>query len=117
VPVRFRRRGVEAKLVIDKQAAAEPDPNLVKLIARAHEWFGRIARCEAAGIGDIARTERIDRTHVTRVVCLAFLAPRITEMILQGRQPIELTAKRLKMLALDIPALWHDQRPIVSPDG
>ena len=45
VPVRFRRRGVEAKLVVldQQQPASEPDANLVKALARAHEWFGRIA--------------------------------------------------------------------------
>ena len=43
VRVRFRRRGVEARLVVlDKQQRAyEPDANLVKALARAHEWFGR----------------------------------------------------------------------------
>jgi site-specific DNA recombinase len=43
VPVRFRRRGVEAKLVVLNQqdGAAEPDANLVKALARAHEWFGQ----------------------------------------------------------------------------
>jgi site-specific DNA recombinase len=60
VPVRFRRRGVEAKLVVlnRQQAVSEPDANLVKALARAHEWWGRIVRGEASGIGDIARAER-----------------------------------------------------------
>ena len=51
VPVRFRRRGVEAKLVVlsRQQAASEPDTNLVKALARAHEWWGRIVRGEAKG--------------------------------------------------------------------
>jgi DNA invertase Pin-like site-specific DNA recombinase len=56
VPVRFRRRGVEAKLVVlsQQRAATEPDTNLVKALARAHEWWGRIVRGDARGIGDIA---------------------------------------------------------------
>jgi DNA invertase Pin-like site-specific DNA recombinase len=61
VPVRFRRRGVEAKLVVlnQQQRAAEPDANLVNALARAHDWWGRIARGEASGISDIARAERL----------------------------------------------------------
>jgi site-specific DNA recombinase len=111
VPVRFRRRGVEAKLVVlDQQyPASEPDANLVKAVARAHEWFGRILRCEANGVGDIARAERLDRSYVTRSLCLAFLAPEITKAVLEGRQPPELTAKRLICFALKIPLLWVDQ--------
>jgi site-specific DNA recombinase len=111
VPVRFRRRGVEAKLaILDQQdSAAEPDANLVKALARAHDWFGRIVRGEANGIGDIARAERLCRTYVTRIVCLALLAPEIKRAILEGRQPTELTAKRLIRSAFKIPLLWTDQ--------
>jgi site-specific DNA recombinase len=111
VPVRFRRRGVEAKLVVlDQQdAAAEADPNLVKALARAHDWFGQIVREEADGIGAIARAERLDRGYVTRVLCLAFLAPDVTKAILEGRQPTEMTAKRLVKTALKVPHLWAEQ--------
>ena len=116
VPVRFRRRGVEAKLVVvdRRQPSSEADANLVKALARAHEWFGRIVRGEANGAGDIARAERLDRSYVTRSLCLAFLAPQITKAILEGRQPTELTAKRLMRSALKIPLLWTDQRPSFS---
>lgn len=112
VPVRFQRRGVEAKLAVldQQQPASGPDPNLVKALARAHEWFGRIARGEANGIGDIALAEQLCRTYVTRMLCLAFLAPETTKSILEGRQPSELTAKRLIRSALGIPLLWIDQR-------
>jgi site-specific DNA recombinase len=111
VPVRLWRRGVEAKLVVldQKQAPSEPDANLIKALTRAHDWFGRIVRGEATGIGDIARAERLDRTYITRVICLAFLAPEITKAIVEGRQPTELTAKRLIKSALKVPLLWVDQ--------
>jgi hypothetical protein len=111
VPVRFRRRGVEAKLVVldQQQPAAAPDANLVKALARAHGWLGRIVRGEASRIGDVARAEGLDRTYVTRVLCLAFLAPGIARGILEGRQPTQLTAKRLISSALRIPLLWTEQ--------
>jgi len=110
VPVRFRRRGTEAKLVIlgQSKAGAEADANLVKLLMRAHDWFGTMARGEAT-LGEIARSERLCRTFVIRVLCLAFLAPDITETILKGRQPTELTAKRLVKHPLKFPPLWTDQ--------
>jgi hypothetical protein len=109
VPVSFRRRGVEAKLVIQnqRQSRIEPNLSLVRALARAHQWFGSIVRGEA--IGDIARVERLDRSYVTRVICLAFLAPEITNAILEGQQPTELTAKWLIRSALHLPLLWTDQ--------
>ena len=116
VPVRFRRRGVEAKLVVinRQQAASEPDANLVMALARAHEWWGRIVRGEAWGIGDIARAEGFNRAYVTRFLCLAFLAPETTKAILEGRQPTELTAKRLIRSALQIPLSWTEQHLLAS---
>ena len=107
VPVRFRRRGVEAKLVVlDQQyPASEPDANLVKAVARAHEWFGRILRCEANGVGDIARAERLDRSYVTRSLCLAFLAPEITKAVLEGRQPTRTDSEAAHLLCTQIPSL------------
>lgn len=111
VPVRFRRRGVEARIVVHDQErpASRPDPNLLKALVRAHEWFGQIVRGEVDGIGAIARRERLDRAYVTRMLCLAFLSPEITKAILEGRQPTELTAKRLIKSTLKIPPLWVDQ--------
>ena len=108
VPVRFWRRGVEAKLVVLDQhhRATEPDANLVKMLVRAHEWFGQIVRGEADGVGAIARVERLDRAYVTRMICLAFLAPETTKEILEGRHPTEMTAKKLIRSALRIPLIW-----------
>jgi len=117
VPVRFRRRGVEAKLIVSDQRQHTPrlDTNLVKALARAHEWWGRIIRGEAKGIGDIARVEGFNRAYVTRFLCLAFLAPEITKAILEGRQPADLTAKQLVRSALRIPLLWADQTVLRDP--
>jgi DNA invertase Pin-like site-specific DNA recombinase len=117
VPVRFRRRGVEAKLVVldQQQSTNGPDVNLVKALARAHEWFGSTVRGEASGIGDIARAEGLCRTYVTRVICLAFLAPEITKALLEGRQPAELTTKWLARRALKIPLLWGEQLAFIAP--
>jgi hypothetical protein len=119
VPVRFRRRGVEAKLIVSdqRQPTPEPDPHLVNALTRGHEWFGRIVRGEASGIGDIARAEGFNRAYITRFLCLAFLAPDITKAILEGRQPIELTAKRLITSAPRMPLLWIDQAIFVEPSG
>jgi site-specific DNA recombinase len=117
--VSFQRRGVEAKLIIPDQPdrSVGPDAKLVRALARANEWFGRIARGETSGLSDIARTERLGRTYVTCFIYLAFLAPDITKAILEGRQPTGLTAKRLISSAPKIPLLWADQALLVEPAG
>ena len=113
VPVKFRRRGVEAKLIVQTQRAdGKPDPNLIKALSRAHDWFGKMARGEAS-LDEIARSESLCRTYIIRVLCLVFLAPELTKLILEGRQPAELTAKRLIRSALNMPLLWPSQIALV----
>jgi hypothetical protein len=48
-------------------------------------------------------------TYFTRIVRLSFLAPEIIKMILQGRQPPELTASMLVTQGPP-PASWEDQK-------
>jgi hypothetical protein len=46
---------------------------------------------------------------VSRILPLAYLAPDIAEAILAGRQPADLTVKRLRSLR-ELPAKWSVQR-------
>jgi hypothetical protein len=99
VPIEFRRRGVEMKLVIpadaDRSRPASRDPVLIKAVARGHEWFEDLATGRAASIQAIADREGIGEGYVRRLIRLAFLAPRIVAAILEGEQPIDLTAEGL----------------------
>ena len=79
------------------------------------------ARCRAADyldptraltVSDIARRETADVGDVSRSLQLAFLAPDLVERILDGTQPVALTAERLKRL--DVPLLWEDQRAMLG---
>jgi site-specific DNA recombinase len=45
-------------------------------------------------------------------VNLAFLSPQLVEAIVQGRQPIALTATRLT--ELDLPLDWSEQRRLLA---
>jgi hypothetical protein len=45
----------------------------------------------------------------TRLVRLSYLAPDITQAILDGRQPSDLTAEKL-LEHSRLPLAWHDQR-------
>jgi hypothetical protein len=60
-------------------------------------------------VHDLARCEGADPGDVSRILPLAFLAPDIVEAVLDGRQPIELTAARLKRMR-DLPLEWAQQR-------
>ncbi len=54
---------------------------------------------ENMGIGDIAESEGVHHSYVSRLIRLAFLSPGITEAILDGRQPLGLTAAKLMQVS------------------
>ena len=55
----------------------------------------------------------VSRSYFTRIVRLSYLAPDITQAIVDGRQPPDLTAD--KLLAHSRLALaWHEQRMLLG---
>ena len=115
VPVELRRRGVEARLVIPGSAEprGRPDPQLCDLIAQAHLWFEEIASGEAPSVRAIAKRHKIHETEVSRALPIAFLAPDIFAAILNGHQPVKLTAKLLRRIA-EFPLDWRQQRRLLG---
>jgi hypothetical protein len=114
IPVLFRRRGAEMKLVMTNERAstANPDARLIATIARAHRWSEELRTGVASSVGDLVTRHNVDQGDVSRSLPLAFLAPDIVEAILQGRQPVELTVLRLKRIGL--PLSWVEQRRLLG---
>ena len=85
------------------------DPALIKAIVRAHAWLAMLRNREVGSIADIARSENLQRTYVSSLLPLAFLAPDITEAILDGCQPLELSLDRI-LASSPLPTSWTKQR-------
>ncbi len=116
VPAALKRCGGASRLIITDDGSVsrhEPDPALVKVLGRAHDWFTRLATGKVQSAADIARDEGLTRSYVTRVVRLAFLSPNITEAILNGRQPPDLNAER-RVRYSRLPLSWDDQRRLLG---
>ncbi len=113
--VRLKRRGAGMKLVIrdDRVRRAAPDPELIDTVAKGRRWFTEIRDGKARSVTELAASYDVDRTDVGRGIPLAFLAPDIVEAIVAGRQPIELTAARLKRVR-DMPVSWAEQRDLLD---
>ncbi len=108
LPIQIKRRGNEMRMVIDgTDHHADPDPNLVSLIAKAHFYLARLMEDPTLNITDLADSLGVDRVDVGRVLPLAFLAPRLTDQVLSGTQPTDLSARHLARL--DLPLTWADQ--------
>ena len=110
-PMEIRCRGNQLKIVIQSGNPADepkPDMALIKAVARAHAWFERLATGEVRNVLDIAKAEGLTRPYVSRVLGLALLGPELVEAILDGRQPLDLTADSL-ILGAHLPMEWDEQ--------
>ena len=114
VPVAFRRRGVESKIILPGKARAPmPDAELIKVVRDAQRWFDQIVKGRVTTVKEIAEAEGLDAGDVSRFLPLAFLAPDIVEKIIDGEQPIDLNAEKLKRLPL-LPKAWIEQRDVMN---
>jgi site-specific DNA recombinase len=111
VDARLRRCGGETKLIVPAGAVgipcSRPNPTLLKALARAHSWVARLLSGQAPSIQAIAQAEHLTGRYIARIVPLAFLAPDITEAILEGSHPPDLT---LAKLCQRLPLAWAQQR-------
>jgi site-specific DNA recombinase len=89
--------------------AAKPDARLIKLLLRARRFNATLADSEGIPFAALAHREGVSRSYFTRLVRLSYLAPDITQTILDGRQPRDFTAEKL-LEHSRLPLAWHDQR-------
>ncbi len=113
VPMKFQVRGGR-KLVVTPDGSpswAKPrkriDNAMVKALARAFRWQKLLDDSTYATIEDIANSEKINPSYVSRVLRLTLLSPEIVEMILDGRQSLSLT---MKELLIGFPLEWGLQK-------
>jgi len=82
--------------------------HLIKVIVKSHYWNELLLTGEAKTSQDIQKLEGLnDNSYLKQVLGLRFLAPDITEAILNGTQPRDLTMNKLFSLrTLD----WQEQK-------
>jgi hypothetical protein len=113
VPAELRRIGKEKRLVVAALVPkTNPDAVLIKAIVRAHSWFELLRSRKVESITELAKAEQLPRTYISSVIPFAFLAPDITEAILGGMQPIDLSLDRL--INLTLPVDWAEQRSVLG---
>jgi site-specific DNA recombinase len=107
IPLRaqYARRGNEMKLVVPAEGPArEPDQVLLKLLAHASAARESIT----TGTPD-PMVSNYSKRHSWQLLRLNWLAPDIVTAMVEGRQPVTLTGRRL-LRAADVPLSWEEQR-------
>ena len=80
---------------------------------RARRFNATLLDSDGGPFAALAKREGVNPSYFTRLVRLSYLAPDITEAILYGRQPRDLTADKL-LAHSRLPLVWHEQRTVLG---
>ncbi len=101
---------MEMKFVFDgADSRAPPDAALVRLLVGAHALARSLAARPSCTLEEVGAQEGMGAPYAARLTRLNFLAPDIVLAILNGRQPVPLTASKL-MADTRLPLDWWGQR-------
>ncbi|MFP3027072.1 MAG: recombinase family protein, partial [Wolbachia sp.] len=93
----------------NKCTVVEPEEKtnnaLLKAVVRAHLWKRQLEEGKYASVGELSAKINIGIRRIQQILRLNYLAPKIKENIINGRQP-----RGLKLVDLrEIPMLWSEQ--------
>jgi site-specific DNA recombinase len=115
VRARLRRVGREMKMLVENtDNETEADLALLRIVARAHDIQERLMQKSGLTLHAIASQEHVTPGYVSRLLRLSSLAPDIITAIVNGKNPPQLTAKKLMRLALEIPVDWTAQQKLLG---
>jgi hypothetical protein len=111
IPMRFQRRAGRKRIVAPDGSEIAPttkpqaDGTLVKALARAWRWQKLLDDGVYGSVIEIAKSEKLNQSYVSRILRLTLLAPEIVERVLDGR-PTAGLAELMK----PFPVEWEKQR-------
>jgi hypothetical protein len=111
IEAKLKRSGGEVHLIVPPNSSGvpshQPNPSLIKAVARARGWYERVLEGKSSDQRSLTLHAGVTERYIGKVFGCAFLAPDIVEAILEGRQPRDLTFKKL---CSGIPLSWTEQR-------
>ncbi len=111
VPIKLKRCGIEARLIVNNDMGQGPHAISVKAIQnallKALQWHQGLVSGTITSTAEIAKTEGTAQRYVARILKFAFLAPDIMEAIIRGNIPVNCTIARLRK---GFPMDWTLQR-------
>ena len=117
IAAKHQRVGMETKMVIaapnTQRHPHRVDPSIAKLVIKAHRLSEVFFSDHYMTMKALAEKESINPSYLTRLIRLTFLAPDITQALLEGNHPITLTASRL-LRNTRFPVDWQEQRKLLG---
>lgn len=111
--IALKKRGTRT-VAVSNQFEMPPvyDTTFLKALGRAYYWQNMID-CGKAGSGaDIAQQEKLHKTSVNNLLRLTLLCPDIIKLLMEGRQPRNMTLHYF--LRHNFPVCWEQQLQLVA---
>jgi site-specific DNA recombinase len=110
IAAELRRCGKGKRMIIGEAMAETIDPALVRLIQEAFALREAVLADTRETLNEITARRGKSNGYLTALMRLTYLAPSIIDDILHGRQPPDLSAKRLLRTSASLPLDWSSQR-------
>ena len=110
IAAELRRCGKGKRMIVGEAMSETIDPTLVRLIQEAFAVRDAVLADTPETLNEITARRGNSNGYLTSLMRLTYLAPSIIEDILRGRQPPELSAKRLLRTSASLPLDWSSQR-------
>jgi len=112
VPIKIRKRNGTALMILPKSEENRIkhfDDKLINAFAKAYQWKGIIEdeNNNICSLSDLARSQNISMSHVTKVYRLNFISPKIVEAIVNGTAPRDLRLQDI--FAKKAPEIWQEE--------
>ena len=110
----LRRSGQGKRMVIGEPYQAVSDTSLIDVLKEAIAARQKLLADTSETLNEITKRTTKSKGRLTALMRLSYLAPEIIADILAGRQPPELSVKRLLRTSQDLPLDWGSQRPFLG---
>jgi hypothetical protein len=114
VAAELRRSGQGKRMVIGNPHQAASDASLVDVLKEAMAAREKLLADTDETLNEITERTTKSKGRLTALMRLSYLAPDIIADILAGRQPPELSVKRLLRTSRDLPLDWPGQRAFLG---
>ncbi|RDD33997.1 Recombinase [Wolbachia endosymbiont of Cylisticus convexus] len=102
ISMNLKKKGKKCTVV---EPEGKTNNALLKAVVRAHLWKRQLEKGKYGSVKELSAKINIGTRRIQQILRLNYLAPKIKEDIVNGRQPRGLKLADLK----EIPMLWSDQ--------
>ncbi|MFJ5423417.1 recombinase family protein [Wolbachia endosymbiont of Drosophila barbarae] len=102
IPMSLKKKGNKCTVI---EPEGKTNNALLKAVVRAHLWKRQLEEGKYRSVKELSIKIKISMRRIQQILRLNYLAPKIKEDIINGRQP-----RSLKLVDLrEIPMLWSEQ--------